>query len=139
MEKNVRAIQLDGLLWGVSKFVDIGYGMKKLQINVVVEDDKVSVDDLQEKIQEDEDHVQATDVVSLLSFPRFLGMVHGSFTNTRLAGCHEQIVNSFIFAMRIFGSSHSFSLSLLLPYLRRDQYKFMYLMINDIQWISVAV
>ena len=41
MEKVVRAITLDGLTWGPSKFVDIAYGVKKLQISCVVVDDKV--------------------------------------------------------------------------------------------------
>ena len=38
----VKSIELDGLLWGGSQLVPIGYGIKKLQINCVVEDDKVS-------------------------------------------------------------------------------------------------
>jgi hypothetical protein len=37
----VKAIDLDGLLWGGSQLVAIGFGIKKLQINCVVEDDKV--------------------------------------------------------------------------------------------------
>jgi elongation factor 1-beta len=32
---------------------------------VVVEDDKVSVDELEEHIREDEDHVQSVDVVTM--------------------------------------------------------------------------
>lgn len=43
MEKMVRAIEVDGLLWGASKLVPVGYGIKKLQIGCVVEDDKVSL------------------------------------------------------------------------------------------------
>ena len=66
LEKNVRAIEKDGLVWGTSKLVAIGFGIKKLQINLVVEDEKISIDELQEQIQEDEDHVQSTDVVSLV-------------------------------------------------------------------------
>ena len=38
--------------------------MKKLQIGCVVEDEKVSIDDLQEKIQELEQWVQSTDIVA---------------------------------------------------------------------------
>jgi elongation factor 1-beta len=37
----VKAIEMDGLVWGGSQLVAIGYGIKKLQINCVVEDDKV--------------------------------------------------------------------------------------------------
>lgn len=65
MEANVRAIEIDGLVWGASKFVAVGYGIKKLQINLVVEDEKVSLDELQEQIQEDEDHVQSTDIAAM--------------------------------------------------------------------------
>ena len=56
---------MDGLVWGASKFVDIGYGIKKLQINIVVEDEKVSTDELQAQIEEFEDHVQSTDVAAM--------------------------------------------------------------------------
>lgn len=64
LESNLRSIEMDGLVWGASKLVAIAFGVKKLQINLVVEDEKVSLDDLQGKIEEDEDHVQSTDVVS---------------------------------------------------------------------------
>lgn len=36
LEKAVRSIEMDGLVWGASKFVPIGYGIKKLQITLVV-------------------------------------------------------------------------------------------------------
>jgi elongation factor 1-beta len=64
LENEVRAIEQDGLVWGASKLVPVGFGIKKLQINLVVEDEKVSLDELQQKIEEIEDHVQSTDVVS---------------------------------------------------------------------------
>ncbi|CAG8706643.1 6645_t:CDS:2, partial [Scutellospora calospora] len=64
MEKLVREICLDGLKWGASKLIPIGYGIKKLQISCVVEDDKIGIDDLEEKITSFEDHVQSVDVVS---------------------------------------------------------------------------
>jgi translation elongation factor EF-1beta len=83
LETNVRAIKQDGLVWGSSKLVAIGYGIKKLQITLVIgwcngsptrylliflaEDEKVSLDELQEKISEDEDHVQSTDVAAMQS------------------------------------------------------------------------
>ena len=64
LEGNVRTIEMDGLVWGASKLVAVGFGIKKLQINLVIEDDKVSLDDLQQRIESDEEHVQSTDVVS---------------------------------------------------------------------------
>ena len=67
LTKNVRAIEKDGLKWGASKLEAVGYGVKKLRINLVVEDEKVSLAELQEEIEGDEDHVQSTDIVSILS------------------------------------------------------------------------
>lgn len=57
LEECVRSVQLDGLLWGASKLVPVGYGIKKLQINCVVEDDKVGTDLLEEEITKFEDFV----------------------------------------------------------------------------------
>jgi elongation factor 1-beta len=65
LEKNMRAIEMDGLVWGAGKLVPVGFGIKKLQVNLVVEDEKVSIDELQAKIEEDEDHVQSTDVAAM--------------------------------------------------------------------------
>ncbi|KAI9796469.1 MAG: Translation elongation factor 1 beta [Piccolia ochrophora] len=65
LEEHVRAIEKDGLVWGASKLVAVGFGIKKLQINLVIEDEKVSVDELQGQIEEDEDHVQSTDVAAM--------------------------------------------------------------------------
>lgn len=62
---NVKSIEMEGLVWGASTWVPVGFGIKKLQINLVVEDDKVSLDELQAKIEEDEDHVQSTDVAAM--------------------------------------------------------------------------
>lgn len=62
---NVKAIAMDGLVWGTHQFIPIGFGIKKLQVNCVVEDDKVSLDDLQQTIEEDEDHVQSTDIAAM--------------------------------------------------------------------------
>lgn len=64
MEKSVRSIEMDGLLWGAAKLVPVGYGILKLQICCVIEDDKVSVDELQEKIQDFEDFVQSVDIAA---------------------------------------------------------------------------
>lgn len=65
LEANVRGIEKDGLVWGASKLVAVGFGIKKLQINLVVEDEKVSLDELQQEIEEDEDHVQSTDIQAM--------------------------------------------------------------------------
>jgi elongation factor 1-beta len=64
VESLVRTIKCDGLLWGASKLVDVGYGIKKLQIACVVEDDKVSTDFLEEEITAFEEHVQSMDIAA---------------------------------------------------------------------------
>jgi len=64
MEEKVRAVVRDGLVWGASKLVPVGYGIKKLQIMCTVEDEKVSIDELQETIQEFEDFVQSVDIAA---------------------------------------------------------------------------
>merc|ERR1712004_387768 len=60
-----KSIQKDGLVWGAHKLVPVGYGIKKIQLMCVVEDEKVSIDELCEQIQEFEDYVQSCDVASM--------------------------------------------------------------------------
>jgi len=60
-----KSIEKDGLVWGANKLVPVGYGIKKLQLMCVVEDEKVSIDELCEQIQEFEDYVQSVDISSM--------------------------------------------------------------------------
>lgn len=64
MENTVRQIKLDGLLWGAAKLVPLAFGIHKLQISCVVEDDKVSIDWLTEEIEKNEDFVQSVDIAA---------------------------------------------------------------------------
>ncbi|XP_053322325.1 elongation factor 1-delta isoform X3 [Spea bombifrons] len=64
LEECVRSVQMDGLVWGSSKLVPVGYGIKKLQIQCVVEDDKVGTDVLEEEITKFEDYVQSVDIAA---------------------------------------------------------------------------
>lgn len=64
METEVRKIKTDGLLWGAAKLVPLAFGIHKLQISCVVEDDKVSVDWLTEKMEELTDYVQSVDIAA---------------------------------------------------------------------------
>ena len=64
LEECVRTISADGLLWGASKLVPLAYGIKKLQIGCVVEDDKVGTDFLEEEICKFEDFVQSVDIAA---------------------------------------------------------------------------
>merc|ERR1712179_861644 len=65
MLEAVKSIEMDGLVWGASKLIPIGYGIKKLQVMCTVEDEKVSVDELSEKIEGFEDYVQSVDVSAM--------------------------------------------------------------------------
>jgi len=64
IEKAVRSVVKDGLRWGASKLVPLAFGIKKLQITCVVEDDKVGTDDLEEDITAFEDLVQSVDIAA---------------------------------------------------------------------------
>jgi elongation factor 1-beta len=67
LEEAVRSVHLDGLLWGASKLVPVGYGIKKLQIMLTIVDDLVSVDTLiEERLQEPpiNEYVQSCDIVA---------------------------------------------------------------------------
>ncbi|KAJ4390942.1 Translation elongation factor 1 beta [Gnomoniopsis smithogilvyi] len=65
LEESVRGIEKDGLVWGGSKLVPLAFGVKKLQINIVIEDDKISLEELQEQIQDFEDYVQSCDIAAM--------------------------------------------------------------------------
>uniref|UniRef100_A0A3B5AXP8 Elongation factor 1-delta-like n=1 Tax=Stegastes partitus TaxID=144197 RepID=A0A3B5AXP8_9TELE len=67
LEECVRSVQADGLLWGTSKLVPVGYGIKKLQIACVVEDDKVGTDILEEEITKFEDYVSSVQYTCFFS------------------------------------------------------------------------
>jgi translation elongation factor EF-1beta len=64
MERLVRTVQCEGLLWGQAQLVPLAYGINKLQISCVVEDDKVGTDFLEEEITKFEDLVQSVDVAA---------------------------------------------------------------------------
>jgi translation elongation factor EF-1beta len=68
MEAEVRAIVKDGLLWGASKLVPIGYGIKKMQITAVIEDAKVESMDaiIEEELVRDgeSENIQSIDIVA---------------------------------------------------------------------------
>lgn len=54
---------MDGLTWKSEyKKEPIAYGVYKLHIGCVIVDDKISTDDLQEKIEAFEDLVQSVDI-----------------------------------------------------------------------------
>jgi len=60
----IKKIEMDGLVWGTAQKKPLAYGIFKLSIVCVVEDDKVGSDDLVEKIEAFEDHVQSVDIAA---------------------------------------------------------------------------
>lgn len=67
LEEAVRSVQMEGLLWGASKLVPVGYGIKKLQIMMTIVDDLVSVDNLIEEyltVEPINEYVQSCDIVA---------------------------------------------------------------------------
>jgi len=64
LEAFVRSIQMDGLVWGAGKLLEVAYGVKKLQIGCAIEDEKVSTDDLEERLMGNEELVQSVDIVA---------------------------------------------------------------------------
>lgn len=67
LEETVRSIEMPGLLWGASKLVAVGYGIKKLQIMMTIVDDLVSVDDLIEErltVEPANEYIQSCDIAA---------------------------------------------------------------------------
>ncbi|XP_054797802.1 elongation factor 1-beta 2-like [Prosopis cineraria] len=67
LEEAVRSIEMPGLLWGASKLVPVGYGIKKMQIMMTIVDDLVSVDSLIEEhltVEPCSEYVQSCDIVA---------------------------------------------------------------------------
>jgi len=68
LEAEVRGVEKDGLLWGQSKLVAVGFGIKKLQITAVIEDVKIeSFDEIIEDhlVKDGEsENIQSVDVVA---------------------------------------------------------------------------
>ena len=61
----ILAIKMDGLYWKTEyKKIPVAFGIFKLIIAVTVEDEKVSVDGLQEKIEEFDDMVQSVEILA---------------------------------------------------------------------------
>jgi len=61
----VKTIKQDGLVWGQQiQKKPLAFGIFKLVVTAIVEDEKVSTDDLVESIEAFEDHVQSVDIAA---------------------------------------------------------------------------
>ena len=65
MKAACMGIEIEGLVWGASKLVPVGYGIQKLQIMCTVEDEKVSIEELGEKMEAFDEFVQSVDVAAM--------------------------------------------------------------------------
>jgi elongation factor 1-beta len=62
----VLALEINGLTWSKEvKKLDVAYGIQKLQIGCVIEDDKVLTDDIFDQITAWDEIVQSVDTVSM--------------------------------------------------------------------------
>jgi len=64
MEELVKAIEMEGLVWGQFSLVPVAFGVKKLVAGCVIQDDLVSTQDLEDKITSFEDYVQSVDIAA---------------------------------------------------------------------------
>merc|ERR1739848_71586 len=65
LAKMIKTIEMDGLVWGQQiQKKPLAFGIFKLVVTAVVEDEKVSTDDLTEQIEGFEDHVQSVDIAA---------------------------------------------------------------------------
>mmetsp|Transcript_44573 Transcript_44573/g.82674 ORF Transcript_44573/g.82674 Transcript_44573/m.82674 type:complete len:243 (-) Transcript_44573:281-1009(-) len=66
LEAAIRSITIDGLTWGEQfGVVDVAFGIQKLIVQCVIEDDKVELVDIEEKIEAFEDQVQSLDLATM--------------------------------------------------------------------------
>ena len=67
LANRIRAIEMDGLVWGGEfKVVDVAYGIQKLVVACVIEDEKIALEDFEDKIMSlGEDVVQSVDLLNM--------------------------------------------------------------------------
>eukprot|EP01102_Stenamoeba_stenopodia_P014076 TRINITY_DN4647_c0_g2_i2.p1 TRINITY_DN4647_c0_g2~~TRINITY_DN4647_c0_g2_i2.p1 ORF type:complete len:265 (-),score=72.28 TRINITY_DN4647_c0_g2_i2:409-1203(-) len=69
LERHVRSVVSEGLLeWKDSKLIPIAYGLRKLQIAALIVNEISIIEDIEEKILENEEMAQSVDVVSFTEF-----------------------------------------------------------------------
>jgi translation elongation factor EF-1beta len=76
LDKLIKAIKMDGLVWGPTERVPVAFGIQKLRIGTVVVDDLVSIDELQEQIEGENNFPQRVYILSSLSAN--LALTHSS-------------------------------------------------------------
>ena len=61
----VRSINMDGLHWGEGQRESVAFGLEKIKLLCTIEDAKVSVDNLMEKMEELKDVIQSVEVLAM--------------------------------------------------------------------------
>jgi elongation factor 1-beta len=66
LAKKCLELKLDGLVWNnTPKYLDVAFGVRKIQLGCVIEDDKVLTDDIFDQITAWEEEVQSVDMISM--------------------------------------------------------------------------
>ena len=66
LAKRVLELKIEGLVWNNEpKYLDVAYGVRKIAMGCVIEDDKVLTDDIFDQITAWEDIVQSVDMTSM--------------------------------------------------------------------------
>ncbi len=66
LHEKIKGLKIDGAMWGEAcNLVPVAFGIKKLVLSVVIEDEKVGLDDLTDAIEALEDDVQSVDITTM--------------------------------------------------------------------------
>ncbi|CAM9539236.1 unnamed protein product [Ascophyllum nodosum] len=64
--EKIRKVEIEGLVWGQAhKLVAVAFGVQKLVLSAVIEDEEVGVDDITDAIEAFEDEVQSVDMTTM--------------------------------------------------------------------------
>ncbi|KAI8529200.1 hypothetical protein RHMOL_Rhmol12G0206000 [Rhododendron molle] len=91
LEEAVRSVQMEGLFWGASRLLPVGYGIKKLAIMLTIVDDLVSVDTLIEEhltVEPINEYVQSCDITAFNKICKFDSVVVAKFAYLEISYFH---------------------------------------------------
>ncbi|KAG6754186.1 hypothetical protein POTOM_042197 [Populus tomentosa] len=100
LEEAVRSVEMEGLLWGASKLVPVGYGIKKMTIMLTIIDDLVSVDTLIEErltVEPINEYVQSCDIVAFNKICKYRRALNGSVCESDSLLIHAHLLIFFLF------------------------------------------
>ena len=66
IEASIRSIKMDGLVWGEEfNIEDVAFGIQKLVVQAIIEDEKVGLDQLEEAMAAFPEQIQSSDFCSM--------------------------------------------------------------------------